>query len=31
MDFHGAQMQSMAKVLRDDAAISDVLDYVRTL
>lgn len=31
MDFHGSQMRSMAKVLADDTAIADVLDYVRTL
>lgn len=30
-DFHGAQMVSMAKVLADDEAIADLLDYVRTL
>ena len=30
-DFHGAQMASMAKVLADDEAIADLLDYVRTL
>lgn len=30
-DFHGAQMVSMAKVLADDQAIADVIDYVRTL
>jgi cytochrome c oxidase subunit 2 len=30
-DFHGAQMKSMAKVLADDTAVADVLDYVRTL
>jgi cytochrome c oxidase subunit 2 len=30
-DFHGSQMSSMARVLSDDTAIADVLDYVRTL
>jgi cytochrome c oxidase subunit 2 len=30
-DFHGAQMRSMAKVLADDQAVADVLDYIRTL
>jgi cytochrome c oxidase subunit 2 len=30
-DFHGSQMKSMAKVLNDDRAIADLLDYVRTL
>jgi cytochrome c oxidase subunit 2 len=30
-DFHGAQMAEMARVLADDAAVADVLDYVRTL
>jgi cytochrome c oxidase subunit 2 len=30
-DFHGAQMVSMAKVLADDEAIADLIDYVRTL
>ena len=30
-DFHGAQMRSMAKVLPDDQAVADVLDYIRTL
>ncbi|MBB6093100.1 cytochrome c oxidase subunit 2 [Povalibacter uvarum] len=30
-DFRGAQMASMAKVLADEKAISDVLDYVHTL
>jgi cytochrome c oxidase subunit 2 len=30
-DFHGAQMVSMARVLKDDEAIADLLDYVRTL
>lgn len=30
-DFHGSQMSSMARVLTDDRAIADVLDYVRTL
>jgi cytochrome c oxidase subunit 2 len=30
-DFHGAQMVSMARVLADDEAIADLLDYVRTL
>lgn len=31
MDFHGAQMRSMAKTLADDQAVADVLDYIRTL
>ncbi len=30
-DFHGAQMRSMARTLKDDQAIADVLDYIRTL
>jgi cytochrome c oxidase subunit 2 len=30
-DFHGAQMASMARALKDDAAINDLLDYVHTL
>lgn len=30
-DFHGAQMRSMARALKDDAAINDLLDYVHTL
>ena len=30
-DFRGAQMASMAKVLADETAISDVLDYIHTL
>lgn len=30
-DFHGAQMRSMARSLKDDAAINDLLDYVHTL
>lgn len=30
-DFHGAQMVSMARVLKDDEAVADVLDYLRTL
>jgi cytochrome c oxidase subunit 2 len=30
-DFYGEQMRSMAKVLSDDDAVADVLDYVRTL
>lgn len=30
-DFHGAQMASMARVLADDQAINDVLDYLHTL
>jgi cytochrome c oxidase subunit 2 len=30
-DFHGAQMASMARVLADDRAINDVLDYLHTL
>lgn len=30
-DFHGAQMASMARALRGDQAISDLLDYVHTL
>ena len=30
-DFRGAQMASMARVLSDDEAISDLLDYVHTL
>jgi cytochrome c oxidase subunit II len=30
-DFYGSQMTSMAKVLADDEAIEDLLDYVRTL
>ncbi len=30
-DFNGAQMRSMAKVLPDDQAVADVLDYIRTL
>jgi cytochrome c oxidase subunit 2 len=30
-DFRGAQMASMARVLRDDAAITDLLDYLHTL
>jgi cytochrome c oxidase subunit 2 len=31
LDFYGAQMTSMARVLSDDRAISDVLHYVHTL
>jgi cytochrome c oxidase subunit 2 len=31
LDFNGAQMVSMAKVLADDRAISDVLGYVHSL
>ncbi len=30
-DFYGAQMSSMARVLADDEAISDLLNYVHTL
>jgi cytochrome c oxidase subunit 2 len=30
-DFHGAQMASMARALKDDQAINDLLDYVHTL
>lgn len=30
-DFNGAQMASMAKVLADEQAINDLLDYVHTL
>jgi cytochrome c oxidase subunit 2 len=30
-DFHGAQMASMARALKDEAAINDLLDYVHTL
>ena len=30
-DFRGSQMASMARVLADDQAISDVIDYVHTL
>jgi cytochrome c oxidase subunit II len=30
-DFYGAQMASMAKVLADDTAIKDLLDYVHTM
>jgi cytochrome c oxidase subunit 2 len=30
-DFYGAQMTSMAKVLADDQAVADLLDYVHTL
>jgi len=30
-DFSGAQMMSMAKVVSDDQAINDLLDYVHTL
>jgi cytochrome c oxidase subunit 2 len=30
-DFYGAQMGSMARVLSDDQAIADLLDYVHTL
>ena len=30
-DFHGAQMASMARVLADERAINDVLDYIHTL
>jgi cytochrome c oxidase subunit II len=30
-DFHGAQMASMSKVLSDDQAINDLLDYIHTL
>lgn len=30
-DFHGAQMASMAKVLADDKAINDLIDYLHTL
>ncbi|HWK73649.1 MAG TPA: cytochrome c, partial [Povalibacter sp.] len=30
-DFNGAQMVSMAKVLADEQAINDLLDYVHTL
>ena len=30
-DFHGAQMASMARVLADERAINDVLDYLHTL
>lgn len=30
-DFRGAQMASMARVLADETAISDVLDYIHTL
>ncbi|HEY6641501.1 c-type cytochrome [Povalibacter sp.] len=31
LDFHGAQMASMARVLADEQAINDVLDYIHTL
>lgn len=30
-DYNGAQMASMAKILADDQAINDLLDYVHTL
>jgi cytochrome c oxidase subunit II len=30
-DFYGSQMASMAKVLADDQAIADLLDYIHTL
>jgi len=30
-DFNGAQMASMARVLKDDQAIDDLLDYVHQL
>ena len=30
-DFRGSQMASMARVLKDDQAIADLLDYVHTL
>jgi cytochrome c oxidase subunit 2 len=30
-DFYGSQMASMAKVLADDQAINDLVDYVHTL
>ena len=30
-DFHGAQMAAMAKVLADEQAINDLLDYMHTL
>lgn len=30
-DFHGAQMAAMARVLADDQAINDLLDYMHTL
>jgi cytochrome c oxidase subunit II len=30
-DFHGAQMRSMARSLKDEAAINDLLDYIHTL
>jgi cytochrome c oxidase subunit 2 len=30
-DFRGAQMASMARVLKDDEAITDLLDYMHTL
>src|SRR5262245_58256379 len=30
-DFHGAQMRSMARALKDEASINDLLDYVHTL
>jgi cytochrome c oxidase subunit 2 len=30
-DFHGAQMRSMARALKDEQSINDLLDYVHTL
>jgi cytochrome c oxidase subunit 2 len=30
-DFRGSQMASMARVLKDDAAIADLIDYLHTL
>jgi cytochrome c oxidase subunit 2 len=30
-DFHGAQMRSMARALKDEASINDLLDYIHTL
>jgi cytochrome c oxidase subunit II len=30
-DFYGSQMRDMARVLADDKAITDLIDYVHTL
>src|SRR5688572_30462103 len=30
-DFHGAQMRSMARALKDEASINDLLDYINEL
>jgi cytochrome c oxidase subunit II len=30
-DFHGAQMRSMARALKDEESINDLLDYIHTL